>query len=356
MRELRFLLATAVLLSVTACRPRCTIVCDVDGIDDGVVTAFDLFNRGAAIDSTEMRDGKFEMKFRDKTPTMVDFRRGEEEVGMVFTEDGIITLSGNPSVNTLHIEGTPSNVALSDFSAEYYELCKIYCQIGDEVERLAVADQFRRLMRDTYEKNRNNIFGLHLLTQVGIEDMTTVDVIAAMDSLPDNLQALPLVEIIRGKCMKRMRVEPRSEGSDVVPHYVDIRQNDLNGVEVSLSSVVESGRYRYVLVDFWASWCNPCMAMVDGLKTIHDKYHARGFEIYGVSIDTSADRWRRAVEKNGMSWINVSKLSHDNNEAVDDYVVETIPQNFLIECSTGEIIGLNLTCEMLDARLSELLK
>ena len=96
--------------------------------------------------------------------------------------------------------------------------------------------------------------------------------------------------------------------TDVGQPYIDVVQPDADGKEVSLKSVVENPATKYVLLDFWASWCGPCMGEVPHLKKTYGEFHDKGFEIYGVSFDNNRDKWLAAVKDNGMDWIHVSTL------------------------------------------------
>ena len=159
---------------------------------------------------------------------------------------------------------------------------------------------------------------------------------------------------MKASAERKFKTEPQAEGSDYVPHYIDIVQPNINGEEVSLKSVVENKNNRYVLLDFWASWCGPCMGEMPVLKEAYKLYHKRGFEIYGVSFDGTRDAWKGAIEKQGMKWVNVSTLERFNNPSAEDYAVESIPTNYLIDCSNGVIIAKNLRGEAVLEKLAEL--
>ena len=136
--------------------------------------------------------------------------------------------------------------------------------------------------------------------------------------------------------------------------YTDVAQPDAEGQEVSLKSVVENPANKYVLLDFWASWCGPCMGEVPHLKKTYEEFHKKGFEIFGVSFDSKAKDWTEAVEKNGMDWIHVSALSGFDNQAAEDYAVRGIPSNFLID-SEGKIVAKDLRGDELYEKIAELL-
>ena len=136
--------------------------------------------------------------------------------------------------------------------------------------------------------------------------------------------------------------------------YINILQSDAEGQIVTLTSVIENPANKYTLVDFWASWCGPCMGEVPHLKETYDKFHKKGFEIYGVSFDNNRDKWLAAVKDNGMKWIQVSDLNGFDNPAAKDYAVQGIPSNFLIDAS-GNIVAKNLRGEDLYKKVEELL-
>lgn len=136
--------------------------------------------------------------------------------------------------------------------------------------------------------------------------------------------------------------------------YVDFEQPTADGEQLSLKSVIENPANKYVLLDFWASWCGPCMGEVPALKETYAAYHDKGFEIFGVSLDNNKERWTGAVESNGMNWIHVSDLQGWQNAAAADYGVRSIPANFLIDAE-GKIVATGLRGDELKAKVAELL-
>ena len=108
------------------------------------------------------------------------------------------------------------------------------------------------------------------------------------------------------------------------------------------------------LIDFYASWCGPCMEEVPHLKQAYDKFHGQGLEIYGVSLDNDNDKWLGAIREHGMGWVQVSDLNGFDNLAAKDYAVQSIPSNFLIDAQ-GVIVAKNLRGEDLYKKVEELL-
>ena len=138
--------------------------------------------------------------------------------------------------------------------------------------------------------------------------------------------------------------------------YIDISESDKSGKEISLKSVVEREGNKFVLLEFWASWCSPCMSEMPNLKAVYNKYHKLGFEIYASSLDDNRSNWEAAMKRFGMNWVCVSGLKGAGSLAPQKYIITAIPSNFLIDCSTGKIIAKNLRGEALGEKLEELLK
>ena len=138
--------------------------------------------------------------------------------------------------------------------------------------------------------------------------------------------------------------------------YIDIVDNTPEGKELSLKSVIENKNNKYVLIDFWASWCGPCMREVPYLVETYKNYHKKGFEIFGVSFDRTKEAWVKAIEEKKLTWPHVSAVKAWDNQARHDYAVNSIPANFLVDCATGEIIATSLRGEQLQAKIEELLK
>ena len=137
--------------------------------------------------------------------------------------------------------------------------------------------------------------------------------------------------------------------------YTNVSLPGTDGKSVTLASVVDNPANKYVLLDFWATWCGPCMGEVPYLLDTYAKYRDKGFEIYGVSLDRSEDAWRKGIEAKGMKWVHVIQLQGGDMKSVHDYGVRSIPSNFLIESATGKIIATNLRGEALGAKIAELL-
>jgi thiol-disulfide isomerase/thioredoxin len=128
-------------------------------------------------------------------------------------------------------------------------------------------------------------------------------------------------------------------------------QNDTEGRPVSLTSL----KGKYVLVDFWASWCGPCRAENPNVLKAYNKYKDKNFEIIAISLDDEKEPWLKAIKADGLPWIQVSDLKGWKNEVAILYDVRAVPQNFLVG-PDGIIVGKNLRGDKLEKKLAELIE
>lgn len=327
------------------------------------------------IDSTESSNGKFEFKgsvnepiksilLIDHTLQGMQIVRTSDMKG-VFLEKGNIKVEGNERVKEAIVSGTPLNKQY----AEYYQKVKAPSQkIVDSLDALFVAA--------SPEQKKDKAFVQTIMDQAGVamNDRKTLqfdyikqhpDSYISLDAMNELISSradvntlLPLYKGLSEKMRhtkqgtaldKKINGDPLTAIGAIAP---DFTQNDVNDKPVKLSDF----RGKYVLIDFWASWCGPCRAENPNVVKAYNQYKDKNFTVLGVSLDAQGKKeaWLAAIQKDNLPWTQVSDLKAWENEVAQKYDIKAIPQNFLIDPS-GKIIAKNLRGEALEKKLAEVL-
>ena len=172
------------------------------------------------------------------------------------------------------------------------------------------------------------------------------------DSMQIKMERL-MEKIKEGKVTlpKVTHVEQLPEAVQVGQPFIDFTGETLDGKSVSLSEIVQNN--KLVMLDFWASWCAPCMQSMPELVDIYKEYKEKGLEIIGISSDENAQRWKNAIQKNGMNWLQIRSAGEDR--IGQDYVIKFIPYTILIG-QDGKIIARHLKGDELREKIQEVLK
>lgn len=209
----------------------------------------------------------------------------------------------------------------------------------------ACYDRMTELTRQCCKENKNMKFPGYYLAQLA-SMMDRKEVIELAEEGNPAYMNTNITERVKGSIQGWKRQLPGTQ-------YTDLEMADMNGKPSKLSDYV--GKGKYVLVDFWASWCGPCRASMPALKKVYEEYKDKGFDIVGVSFDSDKAAWTGAVKKLGLNWHHISDLKGWECAAANIYGINGIPATLLIG-PDGKIIASGLHAEGIADKLSELIK
>jgi peroxiredoxin len=305
------------------------------------------------------KGGKFQLKGSVAEPNIYNLSfPGSNQKLYLFVDPAQIKISGNKdTLGAARISGSPST---TEFQAFQQQFNPVLTQLGMAAQKInngepdadgsirkSYMDAATRLgtLTDTYVKAHPNSFVSPLALLVSSQ--VTEDVFL----LESRFNALS--PEVRGGAYGRMIAQMITEGKigAIGTQAIDFTQNDVDGKPVTLSSF----RGKYVLVDFWASWCRPCRQENPNVVAAYKTYSGKNFTVLGVSLDRAKDPWLQAIKDDGLTWTHVSDLKFWQNEVAQKYKIQSIPQNMLVD-PDGKIIGKNLRGSELQAKLQQLIK
>ena len=323
----------------------CTVKGTVKCLSDGTkLELLDAFNNWEVVGTGSVKKGAFEIHPDVSSPTHVYLyvQEGMQlkdfilEPGTILVE---VDANDEEDLGT-GAKGTPSN----EIDYKYLALSRS----GNQEAAQAIKDSVLNAKQT----------GALALANVEYWCKSSAQALGVLDRLSPELAALPYIDELRKELTQRIKTEPRTEGSDIIPLFIDMEYLDVNGKPVSLSSVVNAPNNRYVLVDFWATWCSGCVEAMPQLKEIYAQYHEKGLEIYGLSVNSDRKLWGSFVEERQLAWVNVcdgTGGSKEDSKVRQDYALRGYPTTLLIDCQSGEVIARG-ELEEIDTMLAELLK
>lgn len=302
-----------------------------------------VIDRDSTINMLSLDDnGGFSFSGRVTTPYMVQLTKsgGKPIHGcLVIVEGGDITITVNEDMAMV-----ASGTKLND---RYSRLVEEFIQNNEELKTLPYAElaaKFNEFVNKKIDENLDNPLGLLLLQEVAIPEqgLNSAEVTERLSKFSPQMQSGNDARLIREKLNKTAALDYGSQ-------FIDVTLTDDIDDEISISSLVGEG--RWVLIDFWATWCGPCMAEMPNLQAAYEEYAEYGFEICAISLDSDSQAWRKYCNDN-LPWVN---LLAGHSDVAKLYQVKSIPTNFLIS-PEGKIMEKNLRGENLSITLAKYIK
>ncbi len=335
-----------------------TVSGTVAGIADGDVKITSVQEQSTLVAKGTIKNGAVSVKGSIPEPGLYWITLGKEQPQHIFLENVPITISGTKKdIKNLKVQGSPSHNDFVVFREIFNPL------IGELSGKAALINRenneaARAVLMQDYDSIAQKIDGeIDRFISAKPNSYVSPFLLFVTAQIAENPVLLEqrynkLSESIPASGVGKSLVnyiEYNKVGA-VGTNAMDFTQNDVNGKAVSLSQF----RGKYVLIDFWASWCHPCREENPNVVAAYKKFSPKNFTVLGVSLDRDRDAWMKAIDKDGLAWTQVSDLQFWSNEVATLYRVQGIPQNFLID-PNGKIIGRNLRGAELDARLCALL-
>jgi len=324
------------------------------------------------VDSVTMNAGVFELRANTAEESLLQLRFPDSKTApyvFVVSDSKKIKLTGDwNDFSRLRFEGSPASerlrLLLDSLARKQQEMMVLEQSIssltdstlkGTSAQKykssVEQTNQYIRSFADKDESPVVSLFAASMLSQSNSAAETEVMMNGLQKRFPRHAWVGKVVEQYRAEMDKAKKAE--STAAKIVPGAVapDLSMSDQEGKLLSISSF----RGKYVLVDFWASWCGPCRAENPNVVAAFEKYKTKNFTVLGVSLDKDKASWLEAIQEDKLSWSHISDLKFWQSAAVPVYGITGIPFNVLLD-PDGKIIAVGLRGDDLHQKLAEVLK
>ncbi|MCX2743993.1 TlpA disulfide reductase family protein [Mangrovivirga sp. M17] len=335
--------------------------------DREMVYLYSSINPGdGAIDSVMLDSGKFNFVLDWKGPEAVGIQIGKQNLRfnhIILTPDTIdIFIDPRNREKSIEVKGSEIHneyITFQDtknnYKAETYDsLIREYYRadsIGTEKEKNDIRNQLTKiydervdLVKDFIDENPDSYISPLLIRTELMYGKNYEQLDSLVSLVGSSQQDTKVMEYLNDRLEKLQVVKT----GNMAP---EISQETPEGDTLNLSDF----RGKYVLIDFWASWCGPCRKENPYMVKLYDRFKGEDFEIFGVSLDQNEKAWVSAIEADNINWAHVSDLQGWGNEAAQKYVVNSIPHTVLID-PDGKIIASGLRGESLNEKLEEIFR
>lgn len=341
-----------------------TITGRFEGIDTGLALLYNPHIK--KLDSAFIRHGMFEFRGLADTPQLfklIIIKKGQKNFSLMFyAENRKMNITGHfDDADHAVITGSAIQDEYKSFSKRFKSYAEEETRLGELNDSLEAkgdkkgADSLRKVMESFWKKEQGFIKDYakqHPSSYISANEVYYYfkdnPVVPELESIYNEFTPAVQGSYYGRKIKDVIETAGKTAIGKIAP---DFTQNDTGGNPITLSSY----RGRYVLIEFWASWCAPCRADNPNIVEAYLKFHSKGFDILGVSMDDKKDKWEEAIKKDNLSWNQVSDLKEWKNSVRVLYGVEYLPMNFLID-KNGYIIDRALIGDDLMKKLNELFK
>ena len=332
-------------------------------------------SRPVVVDSSKVdSSGKFVLNASAPEEKLYSLRLDGSETpfALVINDSKKISVTINPAnpQNPYTVKGSPSSQALFETDKKLYDHAVQVSNLVSQVNQLDKAGFSDSVSQKTYDSSRNALFAQYETASAQFKK-TAEDAIAASNSPVLSMYVLDVfqrrakqvglkgfthleLEEVLNKLSEKypdntgLAEQRKSLQKNQAP---DFSLPDTSGKMIALSSL----RGKYVLVDFWASWCKPCRQENPNVVAAFNQFKNKNFTILGVSLDANKDAWLAAIQQDGLVWNHVSDLKYWNNAAAVLYGIQSIPFNLLLD-PEGNIIAEDIRGPELFSTLNKVLK
>lgn len=363
MKKLLFFALAILVFACTEKEPAFNIEVTLDGAVGKVVLEKNVEGSLVGVDTAEIVDGVAILKGAVEYPAEYYLSvNGERPKTIVFIENNKMKISGN--VNALeeitvtgsitHNEYQQLNDTINGVIESYnavYQEARMAIANGDTVKGRELLEKVNVLYEgiddlqvDFVKEKTGSFLAPFILTSIQYDKEADV-LDELVNGLDENVQQVPAIQQLKERIEKLKKLAV----GQIAPDFI---QNDPDGNPVKFSDIYSQN--EITLLDFWASWCQPCRVENPNIVAVYNEYKDQGFTVFGVSLDMEKDSWLKAIEDDQLDWTQVSDLEYWGNEVAKEYAVNSIPSSLLVD-KTGKIIAKNIRGEALGLTVSELL-